>query len=299
MRRPSLRIVVFAIAINLPASGQAQEQAGEAEGQPTTQQQPSQTFPLPLPVDIVEDEATAQAREREEKEARQREIADLAAQEGMNAATQAMNDATQRMPEYAFWSTLLVGIGTVLLIITLYQTRQANRAAQSAVAVTREIGEAQVRAYAAVKAVRLIIRKDGNGIMAEEVVVIENTGMTPAIITRVHRDSRAAFVSPAGEHIRWGLPGATEPTEIIVNPHACYELRRGYGGVDPEFEGPLYLSINVAFSYLYLDEKEAIEVSSWSHPNIEDGEIPWDEPLDLTPGRRRPGKEEDLSRYEE
>ena len=65
----------------------------------------------------------------------------------MNAATQAMNEATQSMKRAAWWSFFAVALGTVLLIWTLSLTRQANRAAQAAVDVTREIGEAQTRPY--------------------------------------------------------------------------------------------------------------------------------------------------------
>ena len=65
----------------------------------------------------------------------------------MNAATEAINRATQRMAKYAFWSTVFVGVGTVLLIWTLWLTRQANKAARDAVSVTREIGKKQLRAY--------------------------------------------------------------------------------------------------------------------------------------------------------
>ncbi|MBB93073.1 MAG: hypothetical protein CML68_00490 [Rhodobacteraceae bacterium] len=65
----------------------------------------------------------------------------------MNAATQEMNEATQRMALYSLISTVLVGLGTGLLIWTLALTRQANSAARGAVEVTRMIGEAQVRGY--------------------------------------------------------------------------------------------------------------------------------------------------------
>ena len=87
---------------------------------------------MPLPIEIVESQAAAEARERHEAEARQRDIADLAAQQGMNAATQAMNAATQRMAEYAFWSTFLVAVGTAAVVWSLILMRQANGAAVAA-----------------------------------------------------------------------------------------------------------------------------------------------------------------------
>jgi hypothetical protein len=136
--------------IVLPYSGQAQEEAQGEQGETATQQQPAQTLPIPLPVDIIEDEAAAEARKHREAEARQNEEDDLVAQQGMNRATQAMNEATQRMALYSLISTGLVALGTALLIVTLWLTRQANRAAQTAVDVTRDIGQRQIRAYVVV-----------------------------------------------------------------------------------------------------------------------------------------------------
>ena len=68
----------------------------------------------------------------------------------MNAATKAMNDATQSMAASSYWSTVIVGIGTVLLLWTLFETRKATVAARTAVEVTRGIGQAQIRAYLSV-----------------------------------------------------------------------------------------------------------------------------------------------------
>ncbi len=142
------RHIVLAIGlIVLPCLGQAQEEAQGEQGQATTQQQPAPTLPIPLLVDIIEDEAEAEARKYREAEARQNQKDDLVAQQGMDRATQAINEATQRMALYSLISTGFVGIGTGLLIVTLWLTRQANRAAQEAVEVTRDIGQRQIRAY--------------------------------------------------------------------------------------------------------------------------------------------------------
>jgi hypothetical protein len=126
------------------ALGQAQEQAQGARGETPAQQQPATPARSPIPVEIIGRQEAAEAREHSEAEAEQREIEDLIAQQGMNAATEAMNQATQRMAKYAFWSTVFVGVGTVLLILTLSLTRQANKAARGAVSVTREIGKKQL-----------------------------------------------------------------------------------------------------------------------------------------------------------
>ena len=173
----SYRIIIAALGlICLTTLGQAQEQASEPKRETATQQQPAQTLPIPLPVDIVEDKTTAEARERHEAEARQREKEDLVAQQGMNRATQAMNEATQRMADYAYWSTGLVGFGTFLLVITLWLTRQANKAAQAAVEVTRDIGEKQVRAYLYCKSAEYRFEKE----TLVAILELENTGQSPA-----------------------------------------------------------------------------------------------------------------------
>ncbi|MGJ8624966.1 MAG: hypothetical protein ACSHW1_19660 [Yoonia sp.] len=104
-------------------------------------------------MEIVEGPAAANARNASEEESRQREIADLVAQEGMNAATQSIKTATNDMRDYALYSTVAVWIGTALLLYTLWLTRQANNAAQRAVSVTENIGAAQTRAYLAISEV--------------------------------------------------------------------------------------------------------------------------------------------------
>jgi len=179
------RAWVFIVALGLIVAaslGQAQEQAQEAEWQTEPQQGPAQSLPLPFPIVIVEDDAAAEARQRQEEESRQREIEDLIAQQGMNAATQAMNAATQDMRNYALYSTILIGVGTSLLFVTLYLTWQANGAAQEAVKVTRVIGVVQTRAYMGVKPKESFadgFRIEG-GMPPDAYIVFLNYGQTPA-----------------------------------------------------------------------------------------------------------------------
>ncbi len=100
----------------------------------------------------------------------------------MNDATRAMNAATQDMRDYALYSTILVGVGTVLLFVTLFLTWQANKAARDAVEVTREIGEAQVRAYPIFQIKEVLISNTdefGNVVVSFRGKV-KNTGTTPA-----------------------------------------------------------------------------------------------------------------------
>ena len=167
-------IVAIVIGLAAPALGQGYNQRTNSEDGTQNTAADDSAAPLSVPVWIVEADADKDARERREEEARRREIRDLAAQEGMNAATQAMNDATQSMATYAKWSTLIVGVGTLLLIWQLIETRKA-------VTVTREIGQAQVRAYLSVSVPSYPPLRD---IGAERPIpfkiTIENKGDSPA-----------------------------------------------------------------------------------------------------------------------
>ena len=139
---------VFAIiGLTGPALGQTEEEAQAEQGQTAEQQQPASDLPLPFPVEIIENQATTDARQNREEESRQNEIADLVAQEGMNAATQAIKDATLDMRDSAQDSTILVGIGTLLLVITLVLTAQANRAAVRSVKLTENFASNQLRPW--------------------------------------------------------------------------------------------------------------------------------------------------------
>lgn len=129
---------LFAVAfglILLPVSGQAQGETDNEQGQAATHQEPAQTFSTPIR--IVEDEGEAEARQRREAEARQHDKDDLIAQQGMNAATQAMNEATQRMAGYSLLSVVFIGIGTILLVWTLFETRKATISATDAATYAR------------------------------------------------------------------------------------------------------------------------------------------------------------------
>ncbi len=131
-------------------------------------------LPDPLRVEIVVEDGEAQAARAHQEEAENREIRDIAAQEGMN-------EATRRMADLAFWQTILVAIGTVVLIYTLYLTRQANLAARQAVEVTRDIGEAQARGYLTAESAQFTSNADYAACQIE----ITNTGLSPANVTHI------------------------------------------------------------------------------------------------------------------
>ncbi|WP_273250117.1 hypothetical protein [Sediminimonas qiaohouensis] len=192
------RLGVIALVFGLAASlGQAQEQTGDTQRQAGRQDYPPHLFSRPIAVDVIEDKAEAEARKREEEEARQREIEDLAAQKGMNTATQSIEAATRDMRDYALYSTILVGVGTVLLLFTLFLTRQANRAAQAAVDVTREMGKKQARAYLYIKIgnfeISVVDNADSSNLVTRVVVTVANSGNTPAYSPVIYYDIQEAI----------------------------------------------------------------------------------------------------------
>lgn len=134
---------IFAVvlgAIALASLGQAQESEEQTHRGTNEEEAAANNFPVPLPVVVIEPEETAVASQRAKEETTQREKEDLIAQQGMDSAT-------RRMANFALWQTILIAIGTVALIYTLWLTRKAAGSAQAAVDVTREIGQKQAMAY--------------------------------------------------------------------------------------------------------------------------------------------------------
>jgi hypothetical protein len=158
-------IVALAIGTGLGAQVSQPEPATKQKNAPAQIQIPE----LPFPVRIIDDDAEKKARDAIQERTENRERDDLLAQQGMEKAA-------EDMVGYAHAQTWLIGIGTILLLATLVLTRQANQAAWAAVAVTREMGEAQARAYVSVSNA-FIIREGGNLVAAVE---IQNFGQTPA-----------------------------------------------------------------------------------------------------------------------
>lgn len=211
----SQRAWLFIAALGLVVSalsGQAQEQTQSEQGRAETENDNPNRFSIP--VTIVESNAEAEARKRSEAESSQREIDDLIAQEGMNEATQAMQRATEDMRQYSYVQTWLVGIGTVLLIATLWFTRQA-------ISITREMGRAQTRAYLHVKSAELrwlnrlgqFHDLDHQDVFAIDLRV-ENAGQTPAIWYEVSGTSKVndrvnggivTLFEAAVPTMRWGM----------------------------------------------------------------------------------------------
>ena len=163
------RLAIIALGLTLLLGGQAEPDQPEASaGEAATQEQ---WPPLPLPVQVVEEEAKKEARERIEQDARKREIDDLAAQRGMN-------EASQRMADAAEVQTWIVGFGMALVLATLIVTVLANKAAFKMIRVTEDTARRQLRAYVVIDKVE--IRSFEVGKPLDIHISMKNCGQTPA-----------------------------------------------------------------------------------------------------------------------
>lgn len=175
---PWIAAIAFGLAsFASPLSVESQErEAGNGNWMTHAEQSPNQNSPWAIPVEIIENHAETEARQAREDRAEQRELDYLAAQKGVDKAT-------QKLATYAIYQTILIALGTAVLIYTLYLTRQANRAAtrgahaaEGAVSVTRRIGEAQVRAY--ITATPKDFGRPKEAFFVD--LTIKNCGQTPA-----------------------------------------------------------------------------------------------------------------------
>lgn len=204
-------IIAVVIGLAFSQSLQAQEQTSPTEDRAIHLQELLDQKPSGIPIRIIEDSDARDARERSDREREQREKADLEAQQGMNAATKAMNDATQSI-EWATWlSTFFVAVGTALLVWTLILTRQANKSAQTAVEITRDIGRLQTRAYLDICDAKVTNLKVGHVPTIQ--IAIKNCGQSPARNLRVR--STVGFINTDPDTIKL-RHGIMNPSTSII-----------------------------------------------------------------------------------
>lgn len=96
--------------------------------------------------------------------------------------------AQQDMSRWAFWMMVIAGLTLLVTALgiawirdTLIETRRAVRSADDAVRVTREIGEAQVRAYVSVDDVEVTVEIDDERVLWNVAAKVSNSGQSPAI----------------------------------------------------------------------------------------------------------------------
>jgi hypothetical protein len=176
-------IVLGIVVLGFVSGVQAQVGQNDEQRQTSPEENPADSSSFAIPIEIIEDQAEADARQRREQEADQRQIDDLLAQQGMDQATQRMTDLAEKQ-------TWLIGIGTLLLFVTLYFAYQANRAAFAAVKVTKDIGERQVRAYVHPDGFTLTHTDDE--FLPCVTMHYKNFGQSPA--RRIVKDIKVSFV---------------------------------------------------------------------------------------------------------
>ena len=93
--------------------------------------------------------------------------------------------------------------GVILVLATLLYTKRAAIAAESAVVETRRIGEAQVRAYLAIKSVKFVFMGQTDPLPMVQITVV-NTGQSPAqnfewLPTIEYQTERGAVFEPFDE----------------------------------------------------------------------------------------------------
>jgi hypothetical protein len=216
-------LYVSALGIALATSGHAQDQGESTQGQTGQQYQPSYEPPLPFPVEIVEGQSATDARERSEEEARQREIADLNAQEGMNAATQSIKNATNDMRDYALYSTIIVGLCTLFLMWTLYETRSLNKSANAANKIM--LDEQRPYLFASNVSTYNFSFDTGHHLWFSVSVAYRNSGRHPA------KNAKILLVSSAD------LPDQRRVSSIARGESEKINGMTHVGLVPPEFEG--------------------------------------------------------------
>lgn len=181
-----VKISIAFILLTVPT--QSQEIPQKERSQPS-QQQKFHELTFPLPIQITKDQDSARLQQiRDEKNLKIAEDG-LLTQKDINKATWEMTKANQSMSCYALISTILVGLGTILLTFTLFYTRKATHDTAEAVKVTRDIGNSQLRAYLGIT--RVWVERGNPRLMFN----IKNFGQTPAYSIAVRTYSRRNYLS--------------------------------------------------------------------------------------------------------
>ena len=172
---PSIAVIGLAVAVSAAYAQPVSDDPGSQPSTSQTQTKPpdNETPRILGPIERGVDRITGalETLKPEPKSAREDERAerDLNAQEGM-----------AYWAKWMFWSAgasvVLTGIGVLLIAGTLVYTKRAAIAAADAVRVTRDLGEAQIRAYLHCKSAKYSLGKEA----ISAILVIENTGQSPA-----------------------------------------------------------------------------------------------------------------------
>lgn len=150
--------------------------------------------------------------------------------EATNEHERAQRDlvAQQRMQLWALWllgvsgfGTAIAGYGLVLLRRTWFEAKAATNAAQDAVAVTRDLGQRQVRAYVSILGANVF--DCGIGKQPKIVITIKNTGQSPAKNLKI----RSVFAHGTDASLRPKLKLDSRAPPVALELGAGLELNHG------------------------------------------------------------------------
>lgn len=219
-----MRVILFALFMSLASHVVAQEAEGVSPESPTVQEQPNggagqaDTPSVPgFAVRILESAEEAEHRRDREQKSDQHEADDLAAQRKAADAAE-RSAATAEGQIIPTWIQAGVAvIGTAALLVTIIYSIRATRAAirsadlaEQALAIARDTGKQQLRAYVSVSKIRFVGLHDGPTARLE--VVITNVGATPALKVR----SRVWTTVGAGDSQGRIFAGSPPDTEASV-----------------------------------------------------------------------------------
>lgn len=154
--------------------------------------------------------------------------------------------AQQDMAAWAFgmlivtvWLSVITLVGVLFVGWTLRETRRAVKAADDAVKVTRDMGEAQTRAYLHAEFVKIgteaFSGEDGSNIKFVAEIQVINSGATPAYGVEVFYDIRESQ-SAGVQHFNLLESGQMEPQKVSFIPakkSQATELKRTWESQNP------------------------------------------------------------------
>lgn len=162
----------------------------------------------------------------------------------------------------AFFTALATGISAYAVKLvndTLRTSRDGTQAAMDAVAVTRDIGERQIRPYILhdSASVRLVRSDDGIPSHLEVTVVVRNRGVTPATINAI-----SCKVYAPSEGAGWTSRGSSwQAAAMSIGPDQTETFK--FKGIDAADDGTFtWFSIGILIWYVG-ESKSAYEGHFW------------------------------------
>lgn len=178
--------------------------------------------------------------------------------------------AQERMAEWAFWMMVVTAITTGLTAVALWfikgtldatrktvgEAENATKAAQDAVAITREAAEQQLRAYLAIDGFRGDIKNTDGPFQLGLSLRFKNLGQTPAL--RVFSNFNIMFGPATGTPKDFDFPPGTGGVGFGYMPVGM-EHTSGVQWLSGEFTSDLLAKRRVCLFYGFIDYDDVFE----------------------------------------